>query len=235
MKRAIALRHLAFEDLGLLAGELAAAGYDATYRDAGVDGLADLQLDADDLLIVLGGPISAYDDDRYPFLADELRLIEQSLQRKVPVLGICLGAQLLARALGARVYPGSAKEIGFAPVALTTAGRRGCLADLERESSPVLHWHGDTFDLPAGAERLAATEITPNQAFARGASVLGLQFHVEADLACFERWLVGHTGELSAERIDVNRLRIEARRHAALLTRSGRSVLKHWLGGLGGA
>ncbi|MBS0219823.1 MAG: glutamine amidotransferase [Proteobacteria bacterium] len=233
MKRAVALRHLAFEDLGLLAGELAAAHYDATYRDAGVDGLADLQLDSDDLLIVLGGPISAYDDDRYPFLADELRLIEQSLRRKVPVLGICLGAQLLARVLGARVYPGSAREIGFAAVALTAAGRRGCLADLEREATPVLHWHGDTFDLPAGAEHLAATEITPNQAFALGASVLGLQFHVEADLACFERWLVGHTGELSAERIDINRLRAAARQYAVSLTRSGRSVLKHWLNGLG--
>lgn len=233
MKRAVALRHLAFEDLGLLAGELAAARYDATYRDAGVDGLADLQLDVDDLLIVLGGPISAYDDDRYPFLVDELRLIEQSLRRKVPVLGICLGAQLLARALGARVYAGSAKEIGFAPVALTAVGRKSCLAVLERESSPVLHWHGDTFDLPAGAERLAATEGTPNQAFALGPSVLGLQFHVEADLAGFECWLVGHTGELSAERIDINRLRTEARQHAALLTRSGRSVLKHWLSGPG--
>jgi len=97
----------------------------------------------------------------------------------------------------------------------------------------VLHWHGDTFDLPAGAERLAATEITPNQAFALESRVLGLQFHVEADLACFERWLVGHTGELSTKRIDVNRLRTEARQHVASLTRSGRLVLKHWLGGLG--
>jgi len=232
MKRAVALRHLAFEDLGLLGDELSAARYEASYRDAGVDGLADLRLDRDDLLVVLGGPIGAYDDDRYPFLADELRLIEDSLRREVPVLGICLGAQLLARALGARVYVGSAKEIGFAPVTLTAEGRATPLGLLERGASPVLHWHGDTFDLPAGAERLAETEITPNQAFGLGSRVLGLQFHLEADLSCFERWLIGHTGELAAARIDVSRLRAEARQHAGVLTRSGRAVLKSWLDGL---
>jgi GMP synthase (glutamine-hydrolysing) len=229
MRRAIALRHLAFEDLGLLAEVLSAAQYDAIYRDAGVDGLADLRLDPDDLLIVLGGPISASDDNSYPFLVDELRLIEDSLRREVPVLGICLGAQLLARALGARVYAGSAKEIGFAPVTLTAEGRASCLGILERDVCPVLHWHGDTFDLPAGAKRLAHTDVTPNQAFSVGDRVLGLQFHVEADLLRFERWLIGHTGELAAERIDVNHLRIESRNHAPLLARSGRSALKSWL------
>ncbi len=232
MNRAVALRHLAFEDLGLLADVLSAARYHATYRDAGVDELDDLRLDRGDLLIVLGGPISAYDDDRYPFLADELRLIERSLRADVPVLGICLGAQLLARTLGARVYAGSAKEIGFAPVTLTPEGRTGCLGVLERSATPVLHWHGDTFDLPAGADRLAETDVTPNQAFGLGSRVLGLQFHVEADLACFERWLIGHTGELAAEQIDINGLRAEARQHAALLVRSGRSVMKKWLDGI---
>jgi GMP synthase (glutamine-hydrolysing) len=229
MRRAIALRHLAFEDLGLLAEVLSAAQYDAIYRDAGVDGLADLRLDPDDLLIVLGGPISAFDDERYPFLVDELRLIEDSLRREVPVLGICLGAQLLARALGARVYAGSAKEIGFAPVTLTAEGRASCLGVLEHDASAVLHWHGDTFDLPASAKRLAHTDVTPNQAFSIGPGVLGLQFHVEADLSHFERWLIGHTGELAVERIDVNHLRIESRKHAQSLARSGRSVLKRWL------
>lgn len=232
MKRAVALRHLAFEDLGLLADVLSAQQYDVSYREAGVDGLSDLRLAREDLLVVLGGPISACDDRRYPFLIEELRLIEQSLRRDVPVLGICLGAQLLARALGARVYTGSAKEIGFASVTLTAEGRTSCLAILEREASPVLHWHGDTFDLPAGTHRLASTDVTPNQAFSLGARLLGLQFHLEADLSRFERWLIGHTGELAAEGIDVGRLRADAREHAALLTRSGRAALGSWIGRL---
>ena len=232
MKRAVALRHLAFEDLGLLADLLTARQYDVSYREAGVEGLADLRLERDDLLIVLGGPISAYDDDRYPFLAEEVRLIERSVRRDVPVLGICLGAQLLARALGARIYPASAKEIGFAPVTLTAEGRASCLDLLDRESSPVLHWHGDTFDLPAGAQHLAETGITPNQAFALGGRLLGLQFHLEADLSRFERWLIGHTGELAADHIDVGQLRAEGRRHAAALARNGRSVLARWLDGV---
>ena len=232
MKRAVALRHLAFEDLGLLADLLTERRYDVSYREAGVEELADLRLERDDLLIVLGGPIGAYEDDRYPFLADEVRLIERSVRCDVPVLGICLGAQLLARALGARVYRGSAKEIGFAPVTLTAEGRAGCLGLLGREPSPVLHWHGDTFDLPAGAQHLAETDITPNQAFGLGARVLGLQFHLEADLSRFERWLIGHTGELAAGQINVGQLRADGRRHACALARIGRSVLASWLDGI---
>ncbi|SKA40875.1 GMP synthase (glutamine-hydrolysing) [Enhydrobacter aerosaccus] len=229
MKRAIVLRHLAFEDLGLLAGVLSDARYEASYREAGIDRLSDIELASDDLLVVLGGPISAYDEAHYPFLADELRLIEQSVRREVAVLGICLGAQLLARVLGARVYPGSAKEIGFAPVRLTEEGRAGCLGILERAASPVLHWHGDTFDLPRNATRLAATDITPNQAFSLGKRVLGLQFHVEADPASIERWLIGHAGELAAECVDPRYLRVEAQRHGDLLAKAGRAVLAGWI------
>jgi GMP synthase (glutamine-hydrolysing) len=232
MRRAFALRHLAFEDLGLLADLLPAVGYEPVYLEAGIDEIAGLGLDRDDLLIVLGGPISAFDDDRYPFLSDEVRFIERSVRDDVPVLGICLGAQLLARALGARVYAGPAKEIGFAPVSLTAEGRASCLAVLEKEASPVLHWHGDTFDLPAGALRLAMTGLTPNQAFSVGRRTLGLQFHVEAEPRHFERWLIGHTGELAAEHIDVGSLRAEAARRASRLAASGRVLLSAWLGGL---
>jgi GMP synthase (glutamine-hydrolysing) len=229
MKRAIALRHVAFEDLGILASLLEARGYDISYLDAGVDPSASLRLDQDDLLVVLGGPLSAYEEDRYPFLLDELRLIERCLRGRVPVLGFCLGAQLMARALGVRVYPGTAKEIGFAPIELTAEGAASCLRHLQRAGNQVLHWHGDTFDLPAGATRLASTAITPNQAFNIGDRTLALQFHVEADLNRFERWLIGHTCELAIEKIEPAGLREQARQYQYDLTASGTAVLEEWL------
>ncbi|WP_242480705.1 glutamine amidotransferase-related protein [Rhodovibrio sodomensis] len=159
---ALALRHVAFEDLGLLAPLLAERGIAARTLDAGVDDLAAVDPLGNDMLVVLGGPIGATDDAAYPWLADELRLIERRLAAGRPTLGICLGAQLIARALGAACYPAPAKEIGWAPVELTEAGQASCLAPLG-EGTSVLHWHGDTFDLPSGVTHLAATEICQNR------------------------------------------------------------------------
>ena len=211
MRRALAIRHVAFEDLGIMGRLLESAGYAIAYRDAGIDRLDDISFDRSDLLIVLGGPIGAYEDHRYPFLTDELDLIGRCLRDDVPLLGICLGAQLIAGALGARVYPGSAREIGFAPVTLTDEARSSCLQHLEAAGGRVLHWHGDTFDLPAGAAGLASTAITPNQAFALGTRILALQFHIEADPVQLERWLIGHAAELAAASVDVPGLRAQAR------------------------
>lgn len=109
----IALRHIAFEDLGLLAPVLDREGWDIGYRDASLDDLRDASLREAELLVVLGGPIGIYETDSYPFLVTEIALIEQRLSRNLPVLGICLGAQLMAKALGSRVYAGPVKEIGW--------------------------------------------------------------------------------------------------------------------------
>lgn len=231
MKRACVIRHLAFEDLGILAPVLAAQGYDVDYREAGVDDVGPALSDAADLLVVLGGPIGAYEDATYPFLTGELQLIERCLRSQTPVLGICLGAQLMARALGATVYPGT-REIGFSPITLTDAGRRSCLRWVGDADGVVLHWHGDTFDLPSTAERLASTAATPNQAFAIGHHALGLQFHLEADPTGFERWLIGHTGELAAAKISVPALRAAAATAGAATARAGRKVFDDWLGSI---
>src|SRR5262249_51014029 len=119
-----------------------------------------------------------YDSEEYPFLLDELELLRACLQQRLPTVGICLGAQLLASALGARVYPGPHKEIGWSPLSLTEAGAAGPLVALGA-GLPVLHWHGDSFDLPAGATLLASTALYRHQAFALGPTILGLQFHPE--------------------------------------------------------
>lgn len=228
MPSLIAIRHVAFEDLDGFAAPLAARGYSIAYRDAPVEDLGVPELLAADLVVVLGGPIGAYEDALYPFLAAELRLIEARLKAGRAVLGICLGAQLMARALGARVYPGN-KELGWAPLDLTEAGRASPLRFIA-PGLKVLHWHGDTFDMPADASHLAATPLNPHQAFAYQCHALALQFHIEATAAGLERWYVGHAVEIAATaRADVATLREEAGRHAALLAPRGKAVLESWL------
>jgi len=228
MPQAIALRHVPFEDLDRFEPALVELGYRLSYCEAPTDDLAAPALAACDLLVVLGGPIGVYEEKDYPFLAREIALIERRLAAGGKVLGICLGAQLMARALGARVYPAGFKEIGWAPLQLSEAGRRSCLAALE--GRPVLHWHGDTFDLPPGAVHLAATPQTPNQAFAWERHGLALQFHIETSGRGLERWYVGHSCEIAATAgTSVATLREEARRHAEALAAPARAALANWI------
>jgi len=231
MPSLIAIRHVPFEDLDSFAAPLAARGYTISYREAPVDDLTGLDLAAADLLVVLGGPIGAYEESLYPFLKRELALIEQRLKAKRPVLGICLGAQLIARAAGARVYPGK-KELGWAPLALTEAGKKSPLRFISPEAK-VLHWHGDTFDLPPGATHLAQTAATPHQAFALGDHALGLQFHIEASAAGLERWYVGHALEIATTPgVSLAGLRADAAIAAPALAPQARAVLEAWLDGI---
>ena len=229
MPTAIAIRHVAFEDLGTLAPLLARRGFALSYRDAAIDDLAAPDIAAADLLVVLGGPIGAYEGELYPFLLDELRLIENRLASGKPVLGICLGSQLMASALGARVYPGTGKEIGWAPLSLTETGRASPLAPLGK-GAPVLHWHGDTFDLPRGAVHLAATERYRHQAFAWARHGLALQFHLEVAAPALERWYIGHACEISGTPgLSVPVLRGESEHWAPALAPLAARCFETWL------
>jgi GMP synthase (glutamine-hydrolysing) len=204
---AVVICHVAFEDLGMLAPILREAGWAASYREASTDDLGDPSVAQADLLIVLGGPIGAYVADAYPFLTQETEVLERRLAQDRPTLGICLGSQLMAKALGSRVFPGPTKEIGWGQVELTAEGRASCLRPLVEDGAMVLHWHGDTFDLPAGATRLAFNTHYENQAFGFGKRALALQFHLEANPHALERWYVGHALELSLARVAVPDLR----------------------------
>jgi GMP synthase (glutamine-hydrolysing) len=231
-RTAIAIRHVPFEDLGLAHPQLVAAGFDVAYRDAPLHDPKERAIERADLLIVLGGPIGAYDDDVYPFLRDELGVLERRLSRAQPTLGICLGSQLMARALGARVFAGSQKEIGWGNVELTDAGRASCLGALDGDV-PVLHWHGDTFDLPTGAVRLASTALYENQAFEYGRNALALQFHLELEPVRLEQWLVGHAVELGVAGMSIPELRAGTAAVAGRVRDPAERVFASWLRELG--
>ena len=217
--RCCVLQHLAFEDLGTLAPVLREAGW--TIQTCHVaDGLPDARDWRDaDLCIVLGGPMGVHDGAAYPFLVRELELVRSRLGEGRPLLGICLGAQLMAQALGAAVYPGKAKEIGWGCLHLTDAGEASPLAALR--GAPVLHWHGDTFDLPPAATLLASTDITPHQAF-----------QAEPDAARMEHWLMGHACELAAARLDVAAIRQDARDLGSRAAAAGQDFFRRWLAGV---
>ncbi len=231
MKSVLAIRHVHFEDLGLLGDVLAERGWQITYHDAASGPLDAAAADAADLLVILGGPIGVYEDDIYPFLSGEIAAAQRRLTAGKPTIGICLGAQIMARALGQKVYPSGVKEIGWGELTLSDAGQTSVLAPLA--GHPVLHWHGDTFDLPANAVLLASTAPVPHQAFAIGAHALALQFHLEAKPEALEQWYVGHACEIAVTQgVDVPMLRRQAERHAAALQAPARQVFSTWLDGL---
>jgi GMP synthase (glutamine-hydrolysing) len=231
MKLCLALRHVAFEDLGTFRPILERRGFEIEWIDAGVDDLEPAAILEAELVAVLGGPIGVYEADAYPFLTAEIELIGRRLRAQRPTLGICLGAQLMAKSLGADVAPGPAKEIGWAPVELTDAGRASPLRHLE--NIHVLHWHGDNFGFPPDCQNLAFTAHCPFQAFEQGRNVLGLQFHIEADANRIETWLIGHTVELSKAKIDPGAIRRDTARYGRRLQEIGSRIFNEWLDGAG--
>jgi len=227
-KTAVIIQHVLFEDIGHFAQPLQNCDYRLQVLEAHLIDWALFDPLYADLLIVLGGPIGVNDQAEYPFLRQELAALQQRLRAKQPTLGICLGAQLIASALGAAVYPAQEKEIGWHPVRLTQAGHASPLATLG--DAPVLHWHGDTFDLPPEAVLLAATEICPHQAFALETYCLALQFHPEVTTSGLERWFIGHTHEIHhSPGLSVARLREDTLRYAPGLKVRGEELLSTWL------
>ena len=150
--------------------------------------------------MVLGGPMNVDQVDRFPHLQTEVEAIQDALDRDIPVLGICLGAQLIARALGAPVGPAVRKEIGWYDVCVSEPGLGDPLLSNFAPTERIFQWHGDTFDIPRGAEHLASSTLCPNQAFRYGKKVYGLQFHLEVDAPLIERWLSipVHQAEIAA-------------------------------------
>jgi GMP synthase (glutamine-hydrolysing) len=195
----LVIRHVAHEPAGTLANALIQAEIPLRYLDL-FDHVPE-RLDFEQIsgLAVMGGPMNVDEVRRYPFLAAEFPWIQQALARNLPVLGICLGAQLLAKACGAKVYPNRIKEIGWCPLELTPAAQADPLFQECGPRLTVFQWHGDTFDLPQDAVHLAQSPQCPHQAFRMGHCAYGLQFHIEMTAEMIDDWLdnPGNCRELS--------------------------------------
>lgn len=190
-----AIQHVPHEDMGFFEAVLKEKKVPFQYVrvfEKGLLGrspLSTVNLSKTGALVIMGGPMGVYESDRYPFLLEEVRLIRESLEREIPVLGICLGAQLLAEAGGGRVYPGPTKEIGWFPIRRTPEASSDPLLGHLPSPSMVFHWHGDTFDLPPGSVWLASSEKYRHQAFRLGKNAWGLQFHLEMTESMIRDWV----------------------------------------------
>jgi GMP synthase (glutamine-hydrolysing) len=189
MKKLLVLQHVAHELLGTLNPLLKKSGFRIRYVNFARHPDAQPQLEGYDGLVILGGPMSVNDAGRLPHLTVEMRLIEEALKRNLPVLGICLGAQLIAKTLGAAVYPNEVKEIGWYDVSPTEHARSDPLLAMLSSTEKIFQWHGETFDIPCGTRHLAFSSLCANQAFSYGHNVYGFQFHLEVDAPMIHRWL----------------------------------------------
>jgi GMP synthase (glutamine-hydrolysing) len=191
------LQHVPFEKLGSIEKWSRTHGYSlsATKFYLG-DPLPEVK--SIDWLIVMGGPMNIYEEDKYPWLAQEKKLIEQAIKEKKVVIGICLGAQLIADVLGAKIFKNQYKEIGWFPIYLTERAKDSPLLNFLPQKLNVFHWHGDTFELPSGAARMAQSEGCHNQAFIYNEKVLALQFHLEVMLENVQQ-IIDHCGNEISE------------------------------------
>lgn len=236
MRRLLVCQHVPHEILGTLDPMLRAAGFRIRYVNFGRDPGARPDMRRYSGLVVLGGPMNCDQRERFPHLDTEVSLIQQAVAAGKPVLGICLGSQLLARALGARVRRNPVKEIGWYDLMPVGAGHHDPLFRHLGAGTKVFQWHGDTFDIPPHAVHLASSPDCPNQAFRYGDNVYGLQFHLEVDQAMISRWLraPGNVRELealgdAAERIP--RIQADTRRYIGDSLALGSAVFGEFLRG----
>jgi len=197
MRRLLVFQHVPYEILGNLDPLLRDSRFRIRYVNFGREPDAQPDISRYDGLIVLGGPMNCDQADRYPHLPTEIEVIREAISAGKPVLGICLGAQLIARALGARVRKNPVKEIGWYELNPTDAGRKDPLCSEFADTQQIFQWHGDTFELPHGAEHLATSPDCVNQAFRYKHNVYGFQFHLEVDEPMILRWL--HTPSMARE------------------------------------
>jgi len=228
VKRALAITHVAHEGLGTFGRPLERA-FMVERLDMHRNTALPPRIDGFDALIVMGGPMGVYEEEKYPFIKKELELLESALKKRVPVLGVCLGAQLLARAAGGRVFKGDAKEIGWHRVALEAEAGSDRLFMGFPDEFTVFQWHGDTFDVPPGAIRLASSGPFPNQVVRVGPNAYGVQFHFEVTETMVAEWLAINSDEAKEAGGDAGAVLDEMRLKIGEVNRLGETIFSRFL------
>jgi GMP synthase (glutamine-hydrolysing) len=229
-RTALVFRHHESIHLGNLEPVLRDHDYDIRYVDVADVEFASIDPAEADLLIVLGGQMGVYEEASHPFITAELAHIRGRLNAERAIFGVCLGAQLMAGALGARVYPGAVTDVGYREIEPTDAGLASPIRHLA--TIPILEWHGDTFDLPEGATRLASSSAYANEAFAIGTFALAVQFHPEATAEMHEQWLDRDSDEVATLGLDPDQLRQRNGEYSPAMQDASCAMLSEWLDGL---
>lgn len=233
MKSVLVVQHVPHEILGTFHPLLKEAGIRIRYANFGREPHPKLEMKRYDGLVVLGGPMGVYEADRYPHLRHEMDCIREAVESGKPVLGICLGAQLTAAALGAEVTRHQEREIGWYDLSPTSEGRADPVLREMGAAARVFQWHGDTFGIPPGAVRLAGSAVCENQAFRYGDNVYGFQFHLEVDEPLVERWLSVDSNRKDVESMGgapfVDKVRAETRERIGALKELSRNVFGRYL------
>ncbi|MBE9528077.1 MAG: gamma-glutamyl-gamma-aminobutyrate hydrolase family protein [Proteobacteria bacterium] len=229
MQKVLVIKQVLVEGPGIIGMELLRLGLDMVVIEPYAGDSIPESLDGYGALILLGGPMSVYDESEFPYLTKELKLLALALKESVPVLGVCLGAQLLARAAGAKVYPGPVKEIGYYSVSVTDEGRDDTLmAGLSGELN-VFQWHGDTFDLPEGATRIASSLAYKNQMFRVGSVAYGTQFHLEVTAEMVATWVESQRGEVESAGLDAEEILSASKGQLPFIHKNGAVIIKRFL------
>lgn len=228
------IRHIGIEGLGSIEDVLSGSHITPVYFDTWKTALPQ-DLSAYKAFIILGGPMGVYEQDRYPFIGDELQLIQKARKAGLPLIGICLGSQMLAQALGGRVYRGGTKEIGWYNVTLSGQAQDDpVFSSLSGEGSKALkvfQWHGDTYDLPPGAVLLAGSALFPNQAFRIDDSIYGLQFHVEIKEADVASWIKAYKEEIDSlkQPLDIDQIHRDTQSYIGDLNNASTRFFKQFV------
>lgn len=202
MPKILSIQNIAYETLGTLEQMFRSDGFEIEKVNAQQDGAVPTTSKGYAAVVILGGPMAVYDN--LPYLQKEQDLIKDAIKNNTPVLGVCLGSQLIAQAAGGKVYKGKKKEIGWSSVYITPASSNDIFREVTDKTIRVFQWHGDTYDLPSNAKMLAYSDLYP-QAFRIGSAV-GVQFHLEVDKPMIESWIREYNAEMKAERIDPSKI-----------------------------